>query len=104
MGVALAAYRVVQEALTNAHRHGGPNIVVDVDVACSPERVDVGVSDDGRGASTRSDESAGYGLVGMSERVAAFGGTPTAGPRSSGGWQVRASFPLASPAIVELAS
>ena len=95
IGVALAAYRVVQEALTNAHRHAGPNVVVDVEVACTTERVDVHVTDDGRGASTGVVDSAGYGLIGMSERVAAFGGTLTTGPRRSGGWEVRAHFPLA---------
>lgn len=109
IGIALAAYRVVQEALTNAQRHAGPNVIVDVEVACSAERVDVSVSDNGRGASTRAastqpDESAGYGLIGMSERVAAFAGALTAGPRSSGGWQVRASFPLESATVVNLAS
>lgn len=104
IGVALAAYRVVQEALTNAHRHAGPNVIVDVDVTCSAERVDVSVSDDGRGASTRAAESAGYGLIGMSERVAAFGGKLNTGPRNNGGWQVRATFPLEPAAIVELAS
>jgi len=101
IGVALAAYRVVQEALTNAHRHAGPNVVVDVEVACTPERVDVHVSDNGRGASTRVTESAGYGLIGMSERVAAFGGTLTTGPRRNGGWEVRARFPLQPASVAE---
>lgn len=109
IGIALAAYRVVQEALTNAHRHAGPNVIVDVEVECSAERVDVSVSDDGRGASTRSastqqGDAAGYGLIGMSERVAAFAGALTAGPRGSGGWQVRATFPLESATVVNLAS
>ena len=100
IGVALAAYRVVQEALTNAHRHAGPKVTVDVDVTCTAERVDVRVTDNGRGASTRPDEARGYGLIGMSERVAAFGGTLTTGPRRNGGWEVRARFPLAAPSAV----
>jgi len=105
VGVALAAYRVVQEALTNAHRHGGPNVVVEVDVLCGAERVDVTVSDNGRGASTRAAESTGYGLLGMSERAAAFGGTLSAGPRRTGGWRVKATFPMPSaPGVVDLAS
>jgi signal transduction histidine kinase len=106
IGIALAAYRVVQEALTNAHRHGGPNVVVEVQVACGEERVDVRVSDDGRGASTRAtDHGGGYGIIGMSERVAAFGGTLSTGPRRTGGWEVRASFPLQpSPTIRDLVS
>lgn len=95
IGVALAAYRVVQEALTNAHRHAGPNVSVDVEVTRTDERVDVRVSDNGRGASTRPGATAdGYGLIGMSERVAAFGGTLATGPRRNGGWEVKATFPL----------
>ena len=93
-GVALSAYRVVQEALTNAHRHGGPRVKVDVQVDCTPERVDVFVADDGRGASTQMRANGGYGLIGMGERVAAFGGTLHTGPRRAGGWLVRAYFPL----------
>jgi signal transduction histidine kinase len=98
IGVALAAYRVVQEALTNAHRHAGPNVTVEVEVASTSDRVGVRVSDNGRGASTRPDEAdGGYGLIGMSERVAAFGGTLATGPRRNGGWEVKATFPLDSP-------
>jgi signal transduction histidine kinase len=104
IGVALAAYRVVQEALTNAHRHAGPNVSVDVEVSRSDTHVEVRVSDNGRGASTRPGQTAGgYGLIGMSERVAAFGGTLATGPRRNGGWEVRATFPLdAPPAIRQL--
>ena len=95
-GVALSAYRVVQEALTNVHRHGGPDVTVRVDVDCAPDRVNISVADDGRGASTTANrgDSGGYGLVGMAERVAAFGGELRYGPRRSGGWEVRAYFPL----------
>jgi len=93
-GVALSAYRVVQEALTNAHRHGGPRVKVDVVVDCTPEHVSVSVADDGRGASTQTRNHGGYGLIGMGERVAAFGGQLRTGPRRSGGWEVRAQFPL----------
>lgn len=96
IGVAMAAYRVVQEALTNVHRHAGPGVTVDVDIACTGADIDVTVIDDGRGASTRAGSGGGYGLVGMRERVAAFGGTLTTGPRRAGGWQVRATFPLAA--------
>ena len=101
IGVALAAYRVVQEALTNAHRHAGPNVTVEVEVASTSDRVGVRVSDNGRGASTRPDEAdGGYGLIGMSERVAAFGGTLATGPRRNGGWEVKATFPLDSPSPI----
>lgn len=95
-GVALSAFRVVQEALTNTQRHAGPHVVVDVVVDCNPERVSVTVSDNGRGASTQARTNGGYGLIGMGERVAAFGGSLRTGPRRSGGWQVRAQFPLDS--------
>ncbi|WP_116999444.1 sensor histidine kinase [Desertimonas flava] len=96
-GVALSAFRVVQEALTNVTRHAGPNVTVEVIVDCTPERVNVSVADDGRGASAQpSAEGSGYGLIGMSERVAAFGGQLRTGPRRDGGWEVRAHFPLAA--------
>jgi signal transduction histidine kinase len=93
-GIALSAFRVVQEALTNAQRHAGPHVVVDVVVDRSPERLSLTVSDNGRGASTRARTNGGYGLIGMGERVAAFGGSLRTGPRRSGGWEVRAQFPL----------
>jgi signal transduction histidine kinase len=92
-GVAMSAFRVVQEALTNARRHAGPNVAIDVRVERTDDRLDVSVEDDGRGASA-GHQQLGYGLVGMGERVAAFGGTLRSGPRRAGGWQVRASFPL----------
>ena len=92
-GVATSAFRVVQEALTNARRHAGPNATIDVRVERTDDRLDVCIEDDGRGASA-DHQQLGYGLIGMGERVAAFGGTLRSGPRRAGGWQVRASFPL----------
>jgi signal transduction histidine kinase len=92
-GVATSAFRVVQEALTNARRHAGPNATIDVRVERTDGRLDICVEDDGRGASA-DHEPHGYGLIGMGERVATFGGTLRSGPRRSGGWQVRATFPL----------
>jgi signal transduction histidine kinase len=92
-GVATSAFRVVQEALTNARRHAGPHATIDVRVDRTDDRLDICIEDDGRGASA-GHEQLGYGLIGMGERVAAFGGTLRSGPRRSGGWQVRASFPL----------
>jgi signal transduction histidine kinase len=94
-GVGTSAFRVVQEALTNARRHAGPNATIDVRVDRTDDRLDISIEDDGRGASAEH-QQLGYGLVGMGERVAAFGGTLRSGPRRSGGWQVRASFPLAT--------
>ena len=93
-GVALSAYRVVQEALTNVRKHAGTSSVA-VDVNCTPEMVELRVVDDGR---TRlAGNGRGHGLVGMQERVALVGGTLTAGPRDSGaGWQVEAKLPTAA--------
>jgi signal transduction histidine kinase len=93
-GVAMSAFRVVQEALTNVRRHAGPHVTIDVRVERTEDRLDVSVEDNGRGASTG--QQRGYGLLGMGERVAAFGGTLRSGPRRAGGWQVRATFPLSA--------
>jgi signal transduction histidine kinase len=93
-GLELAAYRVVQESLTNAVRHApGARVVVDVDY--SPEAVDIVVDDDGAGLFALAAGPGGHGLVGMRERVAASGGSIETGPRTSGpGWRVHARFPL----------
>ena len=96
-GPSLAVYRVVQEALTNVMKHAGPRAAVDVAVHYGVEEVDVVIEDDGRGASTL-DDGAGGGLVGMRERVGAYGGTCTAGPRPGGGWRVTARVPYATEA------
>ncbi len=94
-GVEMSAYRIVQEALTNVRRHAGPVHLVDVSVVRHDSTLVVEVNDDGRGASVPS-IAGGFGLVGMRERVAAFDGELSAGPRSGGGWRVRATFPLVS--------
>ena len=91
-GVALTAYRVVQEALTNVRKHAGPGVRVRVVVAVDDE-VTVLVEDDGRGAAGSGDDR-GLGLVGMRERVTAHDGTLEAGPRAGGGWRVAARLPL----------
>ncbi|MCD4523424.1 sensor histidine kinase [Nocardioides sp. cx-173] len=91
-GVALTAYRVVQESLSNVRRHAGPSPHVRVSVTAGPELV-VEVEDDGRGAGT-ADDHRGNGLVGMRERVTVHGGTFTAGPRPGGGFRVAARLPL----------
>jgi signal transduction histidine kinase len=91
-GVELTAYRIVQEALTNAHRHAGP-ARAHVLLRYRIEALDLEVTDDGGAAPTRGDE-AGHGLVGMRERVALYDGTFEAGPRPEGGYAVRARLPL----------
>ena len=91
-GVALAAYRIVQEALTNVRKHAGPDAKVTVRVAVGRE-VSVDVRDDGRGAAAGSD-GRGLGLAGMRERAAVHGGTLDAGPVTGGGFAVSARLPL----------
>jgi signal transduction histidine kinase len=90
LGVDLSAYRVIQEALTNALKHaGGAPAVVTIRYGASDLQVEV--ADEGRAA--RLGEG-GHGLVGMRERVGVFGGTFDAGPRESGGFAVRVLLPL----------
>ncbi|WP_062462957.1 sensor histidine kinase [Demequina soli] len=93
-GVELSAYRVVQEALTNAMKHAGPGAHASVRVEREPSRVTVLVEDDGRGViSDAARLSGGHGLRGMGERVHALGGTLEYGPRPGGGFRVRAVLP-----------
>lgn len=92
--VELAIYRVVQEALTNAARYAG-DAAIDVQLIFSPETITVFVDDDGPGRAAVGRPGGGHGLVGMSERLATFGGSLEAGPRKPGpGWRVYASVPV----------
>jgi signal transduction histidine kinase len=91
--VDLAAYRVVQESLTNVVRHAGPASAT-VRVAYGAAEVVVEVTDDGTGADPAGADGGGHGIAGMRERVAALGGELRAGPRPQGGFQVRARLPL----------
>jgi signal transduction histidine kinase len=93
--VALCAYRIVQEALTNVVKHAGP-ARASVVVRYAGDSVELEVVDDGRGASGRSND--GHGLAGMRERVALYGGEFDAGQRNGGGFAVRARLPLATTA------
>jgi signal transduction histidine kinase len=93
-GVDLAAYRIVQEALTNAVKHAGP-ARAEVVLRYAGDRLEIEVSDDGRGPAPANGDP-GHGLVGMRERVALYGGALTAGPRESGGFAVSARLPLDS--------
>ena len=94
--VDLAAYRIVQEALTNVLRHAGPATAT-VCVAYRAGRLDVEVTDDGRGP-PHPDPGTGHGIAGMRERVAALGGEFAAGPGPDGrGYRVRASLPVEEP-------
>ena len=90
-----AAYRVVQEALTNVARHGGPAATATVRVTFAARELTLQVDDDGRGAPR--EPQPGHGLTGMRERVAALGGTLDAGPGADGGFAVRVTLPLPAP-------
>jgi signal transduction histidine kinase len=94
--VDVAAYRILQEALTNAVRHAGPCRVT-ADVRVADGELVVEVLDDGRGAGAGPTVGSGNGIVGMQERAAAVGGSLTAGPRAGGGFAVRARLPLPAP-------
>jgi signal transduction histidine kinase len=91
VGVGLSAYRIVQEALTNAVRHAG-QARAEVQVHYGPDSIEVQVLDDGAGSATPAG-AGGHGLVGMRERVALYGGTFAAGARPEGGFAVRALLP-----------
>jgi signal transduction histidine kinase len=90
--VDLTAYRIVQEALTNVIKHGGP--AARVTIGCDGE-LSIEVTDDGpaRGPGQPATDG-GHGLLGMRERVAVFGGRLVAGPRPGGGFHVVAHLPL----------
>ncbi|MGX6606322.1 sensor histidine kinase [Micromonosporaceae bacterium Da 78-11] len=93
--VSTSAYRVVMEALTNIRQHARDARAADVWIRRTPDWLLVRVANDGtdaKGATPR--ERAGYGLVGLTERVRAVGGRITAGPGIEGGWVVDAAFPL----------
>lgn len=97
--VELTAYRIVQEALTNTRKHGGPDVAATVRLAYKEDDLDLLVEDDGRGAQRELYEDGGadglgHGLIGMRERVGMVGGTLAAGPRPGGGFRVSAVLPL----------
>jgi signal transduction histidine kinase len=105
-GVDLAAFRLVQEALTNTLKHAGPQARAWVRIQYADRQLEIEVEDDGRGlvaglgrpgGSAGNPDGNGHGLVGMRERVALYGGDLRIGPRSGGGFEVRARFPLEVP-------
>jgi len=95
-GAALAAYRIVQESLTNTRKHAGPVASASVLLRYSPDALVLAISDDGRGdpGGSAVPGSPGHGLTGIRERVAVYGGSVTAGPRPGGGFAVVATLPL----------
>ncbi len=86
-------YRIAQEALTNVRKHAGPGAVADVRLRYLPAQLELEVSNSGEVAPTP--DARGLGQIGMRERVALSGGELTIGPRSRGGYLVRAVVPLA---------
>ncbi|MFZ4153884.1 sensor histidine kinase [Streptomyces pseudogriseolus] len=98
-GVELTAYRIVQEALTNTRKHGGPNAGAGVRLVYFDDGLGLLVEDDGKGAPHELYEEGGFdgqghGLIGMRERVGMVGGTLDAGPRPGGGFRISALLPL----------
>ncbi|GJM37996.1 MAG: two-component sensor histidine kinase [Acidimicrobiales bacterium] len=94
-GIELAVYRIVQEALTNALKHGGDSTEATVSLRYEPTVLNVTVTDTGRGAvSSLTSTGSSNGILGMRERVEAYRGDFSAGPRAGGGYEVRARFPL----------
>ncbi|MFF5424333.1 MULTISPECIES: sensor histidine kinase [unclassified Streptomyces] len=95
--VDLAAYRIVQEALTNVRKHAGPVARAEVSVVRVGRTVEITVLDDGAPpAGGPAEDGGGHGLLGMRERVTALGGTLTAAPRYGGGFRVQAILPVTS--------
>ncbi|MEU3855973.1 histidine kinase [Streptomyces sp. NPDC028722] len=92
--VDLAAYRIVQEALTNVQKHAGPGAGAEVSIVRAGPDVEVTVLDDGPGGPGAPEAGGGHGLLGMRERVTALGGALTTGPRPGGGFRVHAILPV----------
>jgi signal transduction histidine kinase len=95
-GMDLAAYRVVQEALTNTVKHAvGARVRIAIDYA--PRALRVEVADTGGAPASSSRSGSGRGLIGLQERLAVYGGTLEAGEQATGGYRVRAVIPLEGP-------
>ncbi|MFF8944857.1 sensor histidine kinase [Streptomyces sp. NPDC014864] len=92
--VDLAAYRVIQEALTNVQKHAGTRARAEVSVVRVGPNAEITVLDDGTGDDDGPLPGGGHGLLGMRERVTALGGTLTTGPRYGGGFRVHAILPV----------
>jgi signal transduction histidine kinase len=90
-GADLAAYRVIQESLTNALKHAGP-ASARVELEYAPDRLTIEVVDDGRGPA--AEPAVGHGLIGMRERVGVFGGILRTSARPGGGFVVHAEIPV----------
>lgn len=97
--VDLAAFRIIQEALTNVQKHAGEHAKAEVSVVRVGPNLEITVLDDGAGhdaarSAADPDRGGGHGLLGMRERVSALGGRCSAGPRYGGGFRVHAILPV----------
>ncbi|MFE9770299.1 sensor histidine kinase [Streptomyces sp. NPDC005931] len=92
--VGLAAYRIIQEALTNVQKHAGTEAKAEVSVVRVGPNIEITVLDDGPGEEYAPTPGGGHGLLGMRERVTALRGTLTTGPRYGGGFRVHAILPV----------
>ncbi|GAA3044854.1 sensor histidine kinase [Kitasatospora albolonga] len=97
-GVELTVYRIVQEALTNVRKHGGPDARAKVAVDFRDRELEVLIEDDGRGSTAEQltaggTDGQGHGLIGMRERVGMVSGSLDVGPRPGGGFRIRAVLP-----------
>jgi signal transduction histidine kinase len=90
--VDLSAYRILQEALTNAFKHAGPDARAEVRLSTGDQHVTIEVLDNGRGGTILP--GSGHGIVGMRERALLLGGSLQVGPRLGGGFQVVARLPV----------
>jgi len=94
--VDMAAYRIVQESLTNVLRHAG-KAEATVCVDRRAHEVALEITDDGKEGPSRGASTGGHGIAGMRERALSVGGSFEAGPRPEGGFCVRARLPIAEP-------
>jgi signal transduction histidine kinase len=93
VGIELSAYRIVQEALTNALKHAG-DAHASVLIRYGTDSLELEIVDDGTGEPQAPVLRGGHGLVGMRERVALYGGCLDAGRRPSGGFAIRVLLPV----------
>ncbi|MGP5710173.1 sensor histidine kinase [Brachybacterium alimentarium] len=90
----LCVYRVVQEGLTNARKHGGPTVTsVDVHLTYGDDELSIEITDDGKGPDLWREAGPGHGLAGMRERVALYGGDLRTGTRPGGGFALTVTLP-----------
>jgi signal transduction histidine kinase len=93
-GAGMIVYRIVQEALTNTLKHAGPTARASVDLRRTPDGIELQIADDGARSPAAPPIPGGHGLLGITERTTAYGGTIHAGPLNPTGWHLTAHLPL----------